>query len=95
MNRVLASAAARPELTLYPRKLPDPWPDLPLQYSTESDAAYAQRYYRWRVWLDYDLNRELLGGPMQSYASENEVKAYRQWRDYLLAEHVPTLRGER
>lgn len=85
MNRFLAQATAWRADVLYPRRLPDPGPDRPPRYSTESDAAFNQRYYRWRIWLDHDLNSELIGRPPMSYASENEVKAYQEWRDRLSA----------
>jgi hypothetical protein len=60
--------------------LPDR-PVPPRRYSTESDAEYRGRVYRWRIWLDHDLHHAELGGPMQSWSSENEIADYRAWRD--------------
>lgn len=65
---------------LYPRSLPD-LPVRPEQYATESAPRYVERVYRWRQWLDHDQNRALLGGPMQWFATANEVRAYEAWRD--------------
>lgn len=67
-------------VVLYPRRLPN-LPVLPRQYATEAAPVYAARVYRWRQWLDHDQNRELLGGPMQWYATENEIRDYEAWRD--------------
>lgn len=64
----------------YPRKLPD-LPVRPRRYSAESDAEYRGRVYRWRIWLDHDRNRATLGGPMQSWSGENEIRDYQAWRD--------------
>lgn len=64
----------------YPRVLPD-LPARPRQYATESAPTYAKRVYIWRQWLDHDQNRALLGGPMQWYATENEIQDYEDWRD--------------
>ena len=88
MNRFLAQAPPWRTASLYPRKLPDIGHSRPLQYATESDAAYVQRCYRWHVWLDHELNRELLGGPPMSYASVDEILAWRAWVDYLRADGV-------
>lgn len=69
-----------PRTATRPRKLPALEP-APRRYSTESEAAYRTRVYRWRVWLDHDLHRAELGGADLAYASENEVQAYQQWRN--------------
>jgi len=67
-------------VNLYPRKLPMLDPE-PRRYSTESEAAYRARVYRWRIWLDHDLHSAELGRPDLAYTSENEVRAYQEWRD--------------
>lgn len=77
------SAVQHPEATVAvadppPPRLPD-LPQPPRRYSTESDAAYRERCWRWRVWLHHEQNRAQLGGPMMSYAPETEVQAWRQW----------------
>ncbi len=69
-----------PSGKVYPRVLPN-LPVVPHQYATESAPVYAQRVYRWRQWLDHDLNRALLGGPMQWFATTDEIKNYEAWRD--------------
>lgn len=79
MNRLLTQPVPWRAAARYPRKLPDLSPYLPLQYGTESEAAYRERCWRWRGWLDRERNRAQLGGPDLSCAPENEVRAWRQW----------------
>lgn len=65
-------------MNVYPRKLPD-LPQPPRRYSTESEAEYRERHWRWRIWLDQEQNPDLLGRPDLAYTTENEVQAWRQW----------------
>lgn len=46
---------------------------LPDRYQTESEPVYNERVYRWRCWLATEPR------PFLWYASENEVKAYKNW----------------
>lgn len=53
------------------------YPTVP-RYSQDSDVTYGGRQYRWVVlWLGSEPR------PDQWYATEQEVQAYRVWRDGL------------